>query len=300
MDQPDNQFMDTSGEQQPLLLLKEKFGDRFVPSWVGASEATAIMYAQQGAVPSRPLVHDLIRDILKALKIRLLSVTFAALRNGVVWAELNFSDGSTVSSRPSDATALALRMPAPLYMSAEILSEAGVRIPGEPAVEPTASGDASDLATDTPEVISRLSATTTRVELEVVEVRVEMPSNQPIVLMKEKFGDRYLPIATGPAEATAIAVAQKGIAFDRPQTHDLIKNIIESATIRLQSATFAALVDGIYYTNLNFSDGSIVSSGPSDAVSLVLRTGAELYATADILDEAGVVIPDEKTEETQQ
>lgn len=295
LDQPDNQFTDTSGEQ-PLLLLKEKSGDRFVPIWVGASEATAIASAQQRRVPSRPLVHDLMRDILNALKIRLLSVTFAALRDGVVFAELNLAESNTVSSRPSDAAALALWMAAPLYISAEILGEAGMEIPGEPA----AAEKASDSATDTPHVISGLSATARRVELEIVGVRVDAPSNQPIVLMKEKFGDRYLPIWIGPVEAMAVAVAEQGIAFARPQTHDLIKDILESANIRLLSAIFVALADGIYYTDLNFSDGSTVSSRPSDAISLVLRTRAQLYATAEIIDEAGVAIPEGETERTQQ
>jgi bifunctional DNase/RNase len=175
-----------------------------------------------------------------------------------------------------------------------------MEIPGEPAAQHVTSENASDPATDTPQVISGLSATATRVELEVVGVRVEVPSNQPIVLIKEKFGDRYLPILIGPVEATAIALAQQRIAFPRPQTHDLMKEILESANIRLLSATFVALVDGVYYTDLNFSDGSTVSSRPSDAVSLVLRTRAPLYAAVEVLDEAGVAIRDDEQEGTQQ
>ena len=65
-------------------------------------------------------------------------------------------------------------------------------------------------------------------ELDVVGVRVEMPSNQPIVLLREVGGDRYLPIWIGPGEATAIAFAQQGMAPARPLTHDLFKDVLEA------------------------------------------------------------------------
>ena len=62
--------------------------------------------------------------------------------------------------------------------------------------------------------------------VDVVGVRVEMPSNQPIVLLKEVTGIRYLPIWVGATEATAIAFAQQGLTPPRPLTHDLMKTII--------------------------------------------------------------------------
>ena len=65
-------------------------------------------------------------------------------------------------------------------------------------------------------------------KLEVVGVRVEMSSNQPIVLLREVGGDRYLPIWIGPGEATAIAFAQQGMTPARPLTHDLFKDVLEA------------------------------------------------------------------------
>ena len=65
--------------------------------------------------------------------------------------------------------------------------------------------------------------------MEVVGVRVEMPSNSPIVLLKEQQGDRYLPIWIGAVEATAIAFAQQGMVSLRPLTHDLFKDVLEVA-----------------------------------------------------------------------
>ena len=65
-------------------------------------------------------------------------------------------------------------------------------------------------------------------EVDVIGVRVEMPSNQPIVLLKEAAGDRYLPIWIGAVEATAIAFAQQGIVPARPLTHDLMKDLLDA------------------------------------------------------------------------
>ncbi len=94
-------------------------------------EATAIAFAQQGMVPARPLTHDLMRDILQALKVELRQVNITALRDGIFFADLVFSNGTTVSARPSDSIALALRTGTAIFAHDEILDEAGVSIPDE-------------------------------------------------------------------------------------------------------------------------------------------------------------------------
>ena len=78
-------------------------------------------------------------------------------------------------------------------------------------------------------------------ELDVLGVRVEMPTNQPIVLLRERDGERYLPIWIGAAEATAIAYAQQGVVPPRPLTHDLIKNVIEGLGHALTEVRIVAL-----------------------------------------------------------
>ena len=65
--------------------------------------------------------------------------------------------------------------------------------------------------------------------MDVVGVRVEMPSNQPIVLLREVDGERYLPIWIGAVEATAIAFAQQGVVPARPLTHDLLRDVIAAS-----------------------------------------------------------------------
>ena len=135
--------------------------------------------------------------------------------------------------------------------------------------------------------------------MEVVGVRVEMPSNSPIVLLKEAQGDRYLPIWIGAVEATAIAFAQQGMVSLRPLTHDLFRDVLEVLNVQLRTVNITALRDGIFYADLVFSNGAEVSARPSDSIALALRTGATIFASDEILDEAGVAIPDEQENEDE-
>jgi bifunctional DNase/RNase/DNA-binding transcriptional MerR regulator len=136
-------------------------------------------------------------------------------------------------------------------------------------------------------------------QMEVIGVRVEMPSNSPIVLLKEAQGDRYLPIWIGAVEATAIAFAQQGMVSLRPLTHDLFRDVLEVLNVQLRTVNITALRDGIFYADLVFSNGAEVSARPSDSIALALRTGAQIFASDEILDEAGVAIPDEQDNEDE-
>jgi uncharacterized protein len=137
-------------------------------------------------------------------------------------------------------------------------------------------------------------------QMEVIGVRVEMPSNSPIVLLKEAQGDRYLPIWIGAVEATAIAFAQQGMVSLRPLTHDLFRDVLEVLNVQLRTVNITALRDGIFYADLVFSNGAEVSARPSDSIALALRTGAQIFASDEILDEAGVAIPDEQEDEVEK
>jgi uncharacterized protein len=130
--------------------------------------------------------------------------------------------------------------------------------------------------------------------MEVVGVRVEMSTNNPIVLLKETQGERYLPIWIGPNEATAIAFAQQGMVPQRPLTHDLMRDVLEALNVQLTTVNITSLRDGIFFADLIFSNGQEVSARPSDSIALALRTGATIFASEEILGEAGVAIPDEQ------
>jgi bifunctional DNase/RNase len=137
-------------------------------------------------------------------------------------------------------------------------------------------------------------------ELTVVGVRVELPSNQPIVLLKESSGDRYLPIWIGAVEATAIAFAQQGIVPARPLTHDLLKDVLSAVGADLDAVMITELRDGVYYADLRFGDGTSVSARPSDAIALAIRAGTVIYADESVLDVAGITIPDEQESEVER
>jgi len=136
-------------------------------------------------------------------------------------------------------------------------------------------------------------------ELTVVGVRVELPSNQPIVLLKETMGDRYLPIWIGAVEATAIALAQQGVIPARPLTHDLLKDVLEGLGAELTAVTITDLREGIYFADLQFGNGVSVSARPSDAIALAIRAGTTIYAEEAVLAEAGVAIPEEGDSENE-
>ena len=134
-------------------------------------------------------------------------------------------------------------------------------------------------------------------ELEVVGVRVEMPSNTPIVLLRESDGDRYLPIWIGAVEATAIAFAQQGVVPPRPLTHDLLKDVLEATGNDLAEIRITEVRDGVFYANLVLGSGVLVSARPSDSIALALRTGSRILCTEELLDEAGIPVPDDEQED---
>ena len=131
----------------------------------------------------------------------------------------------------------------------------------------------------------------------VAGVRMEMPSNTPIVLLNEEQGARYLPIWVGAVEATAIAYAQQGVTPPRPMTHDLIVDLIADLGAQLTGVRITSLTDGVYFAFLDLvtSGGETheLSSRPSDAIALALRVGVPISVASEVMDTAGVVIPDE-------
>lgn len=138
------------------------------------------------------------------------------------------------------------------------------------------------------------------IPVEVVGVRIEMPSNQPIVLLKELEGTKFLPIWIGSAEATAIAFAQQAMTPARPLTHDLIGDIFESAEITLTAVHITDMRDGIFYAELLMrnSGGALepLSARPSDAIAIALRTKANILVSLELFEKAGIEIPEQSSE----
>ncbi len=137
-------------------------------------------------------------------------------------------------------------------------------------------------------------------QLDVVGVRVEMPSNQPIVLLREIDGERFLPIWIGANEASAIAFAQQGVIPARPLTHDLLRDVVGALGAELEQVRITELSDGVFYAILAFAGGTEVSARPSDAIALALRTGTPIFGAESVLEEAGIEVPDEQEDEVEK
>ena len=130
--------------------------------------------------------------------------------------------------------------------------------------------------------------------MELLGVRVELPTNTPIVLMRETEGDhRMLPIFIGATEATAIVLAIDGMSTPRPMTHDLFRNLLEELGVSLERVVVTELQDKTFYAELHLQRGrgrrTVVSSRPSDAIALAVRVGAPIFAAEAVLDEAGSI-----------
>ena len=133
------------------------------------------------------------------------------------------------------------------------------------------------------------------IPMEVIGVRVEMPSNQPIVLLKEIDGSRFLPIWVGAVEATAIAFAQQGVEPPRPLTHDLMNNLVDLLDATLTAVHLTEIKDGVFYATMLLRDSSAgqltISARPSDAIALAVRSHSNILVTEELLNEIGIEIP---------
>lgn len=142
------------------------------------------------------------------------------------------------------------------------------------------------------------------IELSLVGVRVELPSNQPIVLLKEIEGERYLPIWIGAVEATAIAFALQGIQTPRPMTHDLLRDILNGNEINVERIVISDLVEQTFFATIemtrNGDRSTEISSRPSDAIALAVRIDAPIFAAEDVLEQAGIEIKDEEESEVEK
>lgn len=141
------------------------------------------------------------------------------------------------------------------------------------------------------------------IELELVGVRVELPHNQPIVLLKERTGERFLPIWIGAVEATSIAFALQGVATARPMTHDLMRDLLASLDVSVDRIVVTQLRERTFYAEIQMTqDGEsiVVSSRPSDAIALAVRATVPIFADEEVLAEAGIEIEDDDEQEVEQ
>ena len=137
-------------------------------------------------------------------------------------------------------------------------------------------------------------------EMRVVGIRVEQPQNQPVLLLREADGERYLPIWIGQTEAAAIVLEQQGVQPGRPLTHDLIKDLIGALGHTLKEGRIVDLQEGTFYADLVFDKDIRVSARPSDSIAIALRAGVPIFAEEPVLSEAGLLMPNEREDEVEK
>lgn len=130
------------------------------------------------------------------------------------------------------------------------------------------------------------------IELEVYSVLYSLLSRHRIVLLKERQGERYLPIWIGQHESEAIAMQLQGAVVPRPMTHDLLNATITELGGRLLYIVVTDLINGTFYANLAIEqDGKLllIDSRPSDAIALAVRADVAIYAESQVLEKAGIL-----------
>lgn len=135
------------------------------------------------------------------------------------------------------------------------------------------------------------------VEMTVLGIRVELPANQPLVLLQDPGTGTVVPIWIGAPEASAIAQHLQGLVPPRPLTHDLLVSMLEAAGSGLDSARITSVDDAVFHAELLLNNGETVDARASDAIALALRAGAPVLCTAEVLHSAGVELEDDEDED---
>jgi bifunctional DNase/RNase len=141
------------------------------------------------------------------------------------------------------------------------------------------------------------------VEVAIDSVRVSLTNQQRIVVLREANAERYLPIWIGPYEAEAITIALQEIEVARPQTHDLLKNVLNTLNARLTRIEVVALRDDVFYANLVIEqNGRVIhiDSRPSDALALAVRAHVPVLVAKEVMDAAGIIPEKDLADTTQE
>jgi uncharacterized protein len=130
------------------------------------------------------------------------------------------------------------------------------------------------------------------VEMELVRVEApELPARTPVVILREQGGRRrLLPIFIGTPEAQAIALAMERIETPRPMSHDLMRNMLEEVGVQVERVVVTELREGTFYAEILLrlrNEVRAVSSRPSDAIALAIRTGSPILVEEEVLEEVG-------------
>ncbi len=132
------------------------------------------------------------------------------------------------------------------------------------------------------------------IAMEVLGVQEVLPSDTPVVLLREADGERMLPIFIGLPEAKAIILAMAGQDPPRPMTHDLMATLLETFSVSVEQVVVTELRERTFFAEVTLRGPvgiEVLSARPSDAIALAVRTGAPVFAAEEVVDEVGFVPP---------
>ena len=141
------------------------------------------------------------------------------------------------------------------------------------------------------------------VVVEVSGIRLEEDSETPIMLLHDPDTSRFLPIWIGTIEAVSIAYAQEGYVHPRPQTHDLLIDIVESLNASITEVSITDIKDKTYYAEitLNTIEGNVtLSSRPSDAIALAIRSNSKITVNNDIFSQNSIILIDDNNQDIKE
>lgn len=138
------------------------------------------------------------------------------------------------------------------------------------------------------------------IEMTVLGIRVELPANQPLVLLQDPGVGTVVPIWIGAPEASAIAQWQQGLVPPRPLTHDLVLGVLEGAGTSLESVRITSVDEAVFHAELVLSNGSRVDARASDAIACALRAQVPVLCAAEVLESAGVELDEDGEEDESE
>lgn len=130
------------------------------------------------------------------------------------------------------------------------------------------------------------------IEVVVVGVGIAPPSTSPLLLLKERSGERLLAVGIGPLEAQAIAMPLQGARPPRPMTHDVFADVIGRLGGHLRRVEITDLLDNTFHARLSMDHAGseqVIDIRPSDAIALAVRTEAPIFVAESVLDQAGFI-----------
>ena len=142
-----------------------------------------------------------------------------------------------------------------------------------------------------------------KIFVEVSSIRLEEETETPIMLLQKPNTNKVLPIWIGTIEAVSIAYAQEGFVHPRPQTHDLLIDIVESLNASISEVCITDIKDKTYFAEitLNTLEGNVtLSSRPSDAIALAIRSNSKITVDNELFNKNSIILIEENNEQIQQ